>query len=319
MKKFLLIFVSIIAVLVTGAVLVFVLNYTGTIDITHNHVVNPVKVYYTEDGHMYTESKWQWTPAESKEVIEYVPAGMTGTKNLSLLLHDTTYCDITVPDVPCIYDYGKTVWAEDGSFMIRVIGDANIDNLSSLAGIDNGENINQYSLRNADGKKGARVLATLVGDYAIIANVYSGDDEYSILYNSISRDIKPYEVTSVPYAKSLKKLQSVSYDGNFAQSITADSNSIILESYKFQDGSIRYRNVPESFSDACNEYLIQIAKFSRSGQIEEEYLTDNVLYARSGEYYLLVIKKTSNMCFVMVGHGEEANCNIVFNMMQLVG
>lgn len=319
MKKLLLIFVSILAVLVTGAVLVFVLVYTGVIDLSDTPIIPADKVYQDEDGHIYTESRWEWHPIESKEVISYIPNTSVKTRTLHLLLHDSTYYDITVPDIPYIYDYGKTIWAVDGSYMVRIMGDADIYNLASLAGIDNGENINQYTLRNVDGKKGARTLATLIGDYVIIVNVYQGDENYSVLYDSIANNRETYEISEVPYAKSLKQLQNVSYEGKYAQSITADGNSLVLGQQRFQEGSLRWRNVTEKFDDACNTYLIQLSQFSETGLIEEVYRTDNVLYARSGSYYLLIVNKTSNMCFLMLGCGEEANCNIVFNMMHLIG
>lgn len=310
MRKIVLVIVSVLTVAITGLIVVAVLSYTGIIggDLLDRRTV---RVYEDENGNVYTEANWTWKPIESKKVISYHDDVSTKRRDVTLLLSDTEFYDMEVPDVPCVYDFGRTVWAEDGSFMIRVIGDASIDNLASLAGIDNGENMNQYTLRNKDGVKGQRILATLIGNTAIVVNVYSGDDAYSILFDSISKNRNVYEFNGVQYSKDCKVLSEVSYSGKYTRSVIVNDVSLHQIKYMFEDGSLWHQVVVKTFDDTCREYMIKICAFSRVGQIEELYNNGSVLYARSGDYYLAVISYNSNTCLTIVGQGEEAKCNIV--------
>lgn len=316
MKRVLTIVGVVLAVIVTICVLVFVLFYTGVLK-KEDVDGESVHVYEDDAGHVYTERVWDWKPIESKRIISYHDSVSTPTKIVTLMLSDNTFYDVTIPDVPYMFDFGRTLWASDGSFMIRVVGDVNISNLSSIAGIDNGENINQFTLRNKDGVKGQRVIATLIDDVAVVVNVYQGDDTFTILHNSIANNREAYTVEDVTYAKSCKTLNALEYSGKYTPSIAVDGVSLYQTKHLFEDGSLWYQGVTKSFSDVCKEYMVKLCAFSITGKIEEVYNNGDVLYAKSGSYHLAVISYNANTCLVIVGDGEEALCNILSNILQL--
>lgn len=313
MKKVIPIVVSILGLAVTITVVLAVLYYTGVIS---SDVVEPksVSVYEDESGLKYTEASWDWKPTESGKVISYHESVTAPTTQVILELANCSFYKMTIPDVPYIYDFGKTVWAVDGSFMIRVIGGADMSNLSAIAGIDNGENMNQFTIRNKDGVKGQRVLATLIGDTAIVVNVYEGDNNFSILLNSISENRDVLEIEEVPFARSLKELDSISYSGEFTHSVRVSDVSLYQNKYLFESGCLWSQGVVKSFNDTCRDYMIKLTAFSKTGLIEEMYNNGRVLYAKSGDYHLAVIAQNSNTCLVIVGQGDEAKCNVIYNI-----
>lgn len=310
MKRVLSIIGVCLCVVLTVGVLVGVLLYTGVLD-KKDILPATVYTYTSEDGRIYTEKAWDWKPIESKKVISYKDVSVVDKRTISLSLESGLYYDISIPDVPYIYDFGKTVWAEDGSFMIRVVGRANMTTLSALAGIDNGENINQFTLKSKDGVKGARTLATIIDDVAIVVNVYSGDETYSILRDSIANNRETYEIQDIVYAKGCKYLDEISYTGSYIRSVTYDEMSMSNKKYLFEDGALWIQSVVMSFNDTAKLYQEKLMTASPSGKVEQYYISDKIMFAKSGEYYAAVVYYNTNTSIAMVGQGEEALCNIV--------
>lgn len=310
MKKVVTIIGIIVCVIVTIGVAVFVLVYTGVLS-KNDISLSSVSTYTTEDGLTYTEKKWDWSPKESKQIISYVDTSAVSKRVVTLSLDSGLYYDVKIPDVPYIYDFGKTVWAEDGSFMIRVIGNADMSTLSAMAGIDNGENINQFTIKSPDGKKGARVVATLIGNTAIIANVYYGNDAYSIIRDSIADNRDSYEIGEVPFAKGCTYLKEVSYTGTFAPSISYSEVSMSSDKHLFENGALWVQSIVQPFDQASKLYLEKLVTASASGKVEQYYTSDKLMFAKSGTYYCAVIYHNTNTSIAMVGEGEEALCNIV--------
>lgn len=317
-KRILCISACVISILLTAAIVIFVLIKTGILDFNK---IDPfeVRTFVTDDGLTYTEKIWTWKPIESKKIISYHENVADKTVTVSLALDNSRYYDIKIPDVPYIYDFGKTVWAEDGSFMIRVVGQANMDTLAALAGIDNGENINQYTLRSKDGVKGARTLATLIDDVAIIVNVYEGDSCYSIIRDSIANNHASYVIDEIPYSSGCKTLTSLKYSGSFTRSVINDgSNSLSQSKYLFEGGALWIQTVVLPYDQAVRYSLEKLVTSSRSGKVEQVYKTDKVSFASSGNYYVAVVYINTNTSLTFVGEGEEALCNIV-SMLSMYG
>ena len=311
MKRVLSIIGIIVAVLITGAVVFGVLLYTGVIK---SEDIDNLSVYVYENGQgqKYTVAEWSWKPIEDKKIISYVNVPATvPTVTVALAFDNDTYYDIKIPDVPYVYDFGKTVWAEDGSFMIRVVGNATMDNLAALAGIDNGESINQYTIKSPDGQKGARTIATLIKGTGIIVNIYSGNQTYSILRDSIADNRFTYSFSEVPYANGCKYIDKVSYTGSFIPSVSVDDKSIKQNRHMFEEGMLWTQTVVQVYADACHTYLAKMVASSVSGKVELYYDDGVKMYAKSGDYYVGVVKLNANTCIALIGMGEEANCNIV--------
>jgi uncharacterized protein YxeA len=308
MKKVFTVIGVILMVVLTVAVAVGVLVYTGVIG---KETLNKesVYIYTTEDGCKYTEAEWDWKPVEYKKLINYVDTTGVATQTISLYLEDDVYYNVTVPVTDYIYDYGKTVWAVDGSYMIRVISGASLDNLSSLAGIDNGQALNQTTLCTQDSRKGQKTIVTLIDSYAIIANVYYGDDTYSIIRNSLSSENSSY-VFDVSYADDYVELEKLSYVGEYVGQVVFQDVSLEQQKYMFADGVLWSSSVFEPLYKTKELYLERICAASGQG-IDETYSTDGMFYAKSGNYYLGLVSYNSNTTIVFLGDGEETKCNII--------
>lgn len=293
---------------VVGVVL-YLLFRTGILDFKK---VDNITVYeYTsEDGLIYTEAEWDWRAVENKEPIVYVKDTHNVAKtNVHLNLTKDLFYDVTIPNVPIIYDFGKTIWAEDGSFIIRVVGNANLNNLSALAGIDNGVNINKLTIANSEESKGHRVIATCIEDWAIIADVYSGNETFSIICDSIANNRSSYVVDDVNL-DSANKVDEITYSGNYCPQVVYKDVSLRQDRYLFKDGMLYVQSVTEPYYKARKEYLSKLV-VSANTPVSEIYDTNVEVYARAGDYTIGVISYNTNTSIVMIGKGEEARCNIV--------
>lgn len=315
MKRVLTIIGCILMVLLTCGVVVGVLFHTG---ILGKEVLNKQTVftYSSEDGRIYTEATWDWKPAEYKGKISYVDTSTVSKQVVTVHLSDNIYYDITLPVSEYIYDYGKTIWAIDGSYMVRVVANATLDNLASLAGIDNGESLNQITLTSKEGRKGARTIVTLVDSYAIIANVYFGDEVYSTLCDSLSSGATSYEVDYSSYIESATELEKLTYVGNYVGQVIFQEVSLEQKKYMFEDGTLWVSSSLVPLYEAKDTYINRMCV--ASGQpIDEVYDVPGMFYAKSGDYYLGLISYNSNTTIVLLGDGEESKCNIISVMKYL--
>lgn len=309
MKKAFIIAGAVIVVLAVVGFLVFVLSYTGVLD---PKVVDNRDVYYytTDDGLSYTEAEFTWHAMEGDEVIQYVENYNIPSTVIAMNLDGNTYYDISIPDKEIIYDFGKTVYAVDGSFVIRILGGAKLDNLSALAGIDNGIAVNQITLVSNDKVKGRRTIVTIVDDSAIVVDVYGTNEEYSLLRDSLATNHASREIGDIPYSANLIRLSEISYEGSFAPQVVYKDVSLTQQRYLFADGSLYTQSVVEPFYKAKREYLARLVATS-GGQVDTLYEDDDALFAKSGDYYVGVINYNTNTSIVLIGKGEEAYCNIV--------
>lgn len=311
MKRALIIVGCVLCVIATVFVVIYVLMRTDIIG-KEDIVPTEVSIFTDDAGRTYTEKNWMWKPIESKKIISYKDVSGVKTTTVSLALADGLFYDVRIPDVPYIYDFGKTIWAEDGSFMIRVVGQATMDTLSQLAGIDDGDNINQYTLKSKDGVKGAKTIATIIDGSAIIVNIYDGDETYSIIRDSIADNRSSYTIDEIPFSKGCKYLQSVKYEGNFVQSVTiGNESSLSNNKYLFADGTLWIQSVVIPYEQAVKYSLAKLVTSSPTGKVEQYYETDTITFAKSSDYYIAVIYVNANTSVTIVGEGEEALCNIV--------
>lgn len=308
-KRIISILVSILLIIATIGVVIFVLNKTGIINKDKLDKVE-VHTYEDENGYTYTEREWSWKPAESRKVINYIDMNNAETQTIALHLEDTTFYNITVPTGNVIYDYGKTVWAEDGSYLIRVIGDVTLDTLSKAAGIDKGIALDQTTLSSPDDVKGARTLCTLIDDTAIIVNVYSGNETYSIIRDSLTSNKDVIYINEVEYSNTYTELTKVNYTGQYIPQVHFSEFDLSWLQYLFADGQLSVYTKYDKMHNIEDTLLAQLNVFSQSA-IDETFRTDSMLYAKAGDWYLGLFKYNTNTTVVLFGSGEEAKCNIV--------
>lgn len=300
---------AILILCVTGAIVIGALTYTGIIDWDRaqgQHVFE----YTTEDGYKYTERDWEWSPVEYKKKINYVDVTGVATRTVNMHLTGDTYYTITIPDVDYIYDYGKTLWASDGTYMIRVVGEATLTNLASLAGIDNGDSITQTTLCTREDVKGARTIVTLIDSYAIIVDVYSGDTVYSILRDSLANNKMSTTITECTYTDDYLELEKLTYTGDYVAQVVFQDISLVQEKYLFAEGSLWVSSDLDNYVRLEDTYLKLLCEAS-STSISRTYKADGMFYAAAGDYSLGLISYNSNTTIVLLGDGEEAKCNII--------
>ena len=309
MKRILIIIGAIVLVIAAGLFTWFFLTYTELLspkDVDRKTVYT----YTNDDGLVYTERQWDWKPMNNKEEIHYTEDIFTPVRTVQLNLVDEVYYDINIPDVPIIYDFGKTIYAEDGSFEIRVVGNVTLDNLSAMAGIDKGTALNQLTIVNSEKSKGKRIIATVVDDCGIIANIFNNDEYYSIIRDSLGKNHKSYLIDEIPYSDTCNYLSELVYTGSFVPQLIY--RDITLESTKhlFEYGYLWTQSIVEPFYRAKQLWLTKMVVTSGM-PVDSIYETDDILFASAGDVYIGVVNYNTNTSIVLIGEGEEAYCNIV--------
>lgn len=307
LKRLLVIFICVAAVIATGVLVYFVGTYTG---LFNKEKIDRVHVYEyeTEDGRVYTKREFEWKPITKKTKITLINEEAHSIR-IPLILSRGVYTYLDIPDVPIINDMGKTIYAEDGSFMIRVIGNTTMDNLSAVAGIDNGTNLNQFTIVTKEGKRGPRTFATLIQDSGVIINVFSGDDYFTTFYNSLQNGL---EVVSDVNA-SLNGMYDTSlleYNGMYAPSVYPKVRSMQAETFMFKSGYLYSQTVALSPKDAITTYLQDLAILANTENISQYYENDKLFVAQVDDWTLGILKLDSSASMVMIGSGDEAWCNI---------
>lgn len=314
MKKAGTIIICTLGILLTLGVGIFTLFQVGVLEFRGMDTVN---VYtYTDDmGRKYTEREWDWKPIESKELIEYVDVSELEKQTVTLSLTPGTFYDLEIPIGNYIYDYGKTIYAEDGSYLIRVVADCSLDDLSSTAGIDDGINIDKVTLTSPEDKKGMKIVCTLIDKYAIIVNVYSGNENYSTLCDALLNK-ETYSIPSITKSEDFKLLDSITYSGEYVAQVVFKSIDLSWNKYLFEEGELVTAVSYSPMTDTFDEYITKLMAFSRS-PISELYQSKSMCYAKAGEYELGLLEYNDNTVIVLIGRGEESKCNIVSIMQYL--
>ena len=312
MKKILNIFIIAIVLCITAGVVLFVLNYTDVFNV-NKALSKDTSIMYTDDGKIYTERKWTWKPIETRDKITYESdTSSVPTRKISLTLGDNEYYDITIPsDIEIIQDFGKTVWAVDGSYQIRLIKGVTLNTITSLAGIDDGTAITQSLITTADGKKGRRSIALLLkDDVGVVADIYSGNDTYSIIRDSLMKNNSTYVATAPNVIKQTENLSDISYIGNYAAQVVFQDVTLKQQQLLFADGLLYIQSDVRPLYKIVDEYLIRLSETS-TRDIDILYRSSSFVYAESGDYILGLIYYNSNTTITLVGQGEEAKCNII--------
>ena len=307
LKKILLV----LAVVLTLGFVVFALWYLGILDFNK---VKPGNVAIMKDdyGRTYTERRWYWKPKEYRGMVTYLPdsSGLL-TTSVPLLLHDDTYYNVEIPaDSEYIWDMGKSIFAEDGSWQVKVVGNATLDNISSLAGVDQSEALTRNVLQSPTSKKGSKTVATVIDGCGIICTIYEGDAAYTIMRNSLVSNQSPYEIDSVQYADEIRYINTLSYSGQYVAQVQYTEVNLSIDEYLFADGSLYVLSDLENIKATRERYLKQLNVMS-GAKIESLYDKDGIVYAQAGDCFIGLISYNSNTTIVAIGQGEEARCNIL--------
>lgn len=307
-----------VLILVAIGVVLGVLTYTGVFD-REDVSENKVLVQTDDRGRQYTSRQYSWKPLEYRKQILLVPdTSRISKQTVSVNLHDNVYYDIKVPTETSYFcDYGKTVFADDGSWQIRVLSEATLDNIGQLAGIVDGDSLSSNVIQTKYENKGAKSIATIFDGYAVVCTVYQGDAAYTIMRNSLVENQNPYTVDTPTYSNELNRMESLSYDGSYVAQVKYNKNDISLEQWYFADGNMYISTDLRAFADITDIYLIKLCKESRSS-IDSIYQSGGVLYATAGDYQLGLITYNSNTTIVMFGKGEESRCNVLSYLISLL-
>lgn len=312
-KKIILILATILVIGVTIAIVYFVTTETGLLEKKED--VADIITMYTEDGKLYTESRWAWSPVTSREKIKYDESLQCSTVQHRFLLGDGIACSLDIPDVPVITDYGKSIYAVDGSFSIRVLHDVNVDTVVSTAGIANGESVSRTIYCTKSGTKGKRSVVRLFEEYstAIVIDVYTGSEYFTAMYKSLinTKEIKPL---TVEYSTLITDVDCISYTGEYSPYFTFTEGTYLLQQQHFADGWINAQTLTDSLSNVLSNNVTNTIALYGTPTIQH---IDGVYLLQTGDMYVCIVERNSNTCVVLTGCGEEAYCNIVHNIKML--
>lgn len=306
MKVVIKIFTSLLALAATATVVIFVLHKTGFWE----ENIERTSVFKQEyNGKIYTERKFEWVPEDSDEVIEYTKP-YSDTTSITLLLNPVTYYNIDVPNIPVINHFGKSVFAQDGSFGIRVLATYDPDDIGATVGITESENITNDIATNKPGVKGKRTIYTIIDDYLIIVDVYKNSEYYSTFQDSLLKNRKSYTMENDNlYVKEPAYLDDLKYSGEFMEQVILNQIDLEVKEYLFEYGAMYLSSSYFSMSETKDIYLKQLVAFSKN-QISEIYEDSGKYYAKAGDWHIGLIAYNTNTTIVLFGYGEEAECNI---------
>lgn len=303
---------AVLAIGVTISVVIFVLFKTG---ILHGKEEQPgIFKHTTEDGKIWTENNWQWVPAKIDKTPTYDETLLGSEKGVFYLhLTNNDYYKVEVPlGYECYWDYGKCVYAKNGEFCIRLVNNLNQYNLATMAGITDAESISSNVITNKEEKRTFRVLASLVGDtgYGIICEIYSGDDVYTVLQDSLLKGLD--NLVSVSNDSNYTLLDRLPvYDGEFTQRNITSDFSLKTAKYAFADGDLYLQSDVRPLNNIVNEYVTLLEIMSNNAEVVG-YAGEGFYYFEAGDAYLGMYAYNFNTTEVMIGVGEETKCNILY-------
>lgn len=274
-------------------------------------------LYFSESGVPYTVRDWKFNTVESKEVIEYINTDNQPKQYVSLCLFDNTYIDIAVPNGIGFYnDICKCVYADDGSYYIRVINNKINQSISEVASIKEFDSLSDNCIASKLGSKGCQTIAASIPDtdYVVIADVYSNSQTYSIIRDSILT-AKTY-VEEVELNKDLKLDDFPEVNPWFNQYKFTDMSTKV-ETLYFADGYLSSYARIQPIDSTCKELLAKLCKLSNS-DITSYYVKDAFLYAESEYFTLGLFEYNSTTTIVLIGFGEEARADIIQSLKDLM-
>lgn len=309
MKKVLIIITSIIVTIGLGYML-----YVNLITMKENNTEQKELVVVTErfadTGQKYTKREFRWEENKSdNSILNYVDTVKVEKQMVSVELNDYEYCDIVIPKGDYIMDLNKSILAADGSYSIRVIDGVTMDNLAALAGLTEYTALTQYTITSAEKDRGAKVVATLIGDYAVIATIYSGDDTYSILRDSLQRNMKPYRVEDATYVENVEILKDIQSSNIYYPQVEVSINDMNINTQYYEDGFLQQTIQLDPLYLVEELWLVKLNNISGSG-IDSSYKGEGYSFHSANDYYLACKEENSNTVIVLLGKGEEAKANI---------
>ena len=335
MKKVIKIFCIVILIIVLLVGIGFVLYLSGILD---RHVNGDNIIHITETGQMWTEGIDNWEPKKSREEIVTLPnSGNSGNKKVYLHLTGDSYYALNIPaHVTYKWDYGKAIRGDNGELFIAVVKGVTTDTLASIAGILKPCWITENVVMNEEGKKGSRIIATLIDgtDFAIVATVYSGSDIFTAIRNSfitgdsdavlLKSDDSLLNVEDVsvqsdgglgfmhlyaPKNNDARAIRDLTYSGGFVQSVEFKNVNLQQEVYRFADGYLTIQSAVRDFNKVEQEYLTYL-NIMAGTQVSSSYEQGGLSYYEAGNACLGLFSYNSNTIIILTGEGEEARCNI---------
>lgn len=309
MSRVIKIIIVAIIVAITIFTVYFVLTKTGVLGVK---LFKPqVSTFSTDNGKIYTIRDWKWTPVEYTGKINKVEASSLPSRKVLLSTDRDSYYTVRIPDKNYITDFGKTIYAEDGSYMIRILSDIRTADLGVVAGITDPILIDSKCILTNDKAKGKRTVARLLDDStAVVADIYYGDDTYSIISDSIINNKSIISGADVSYTGDSVQLSDIIYSGKYVGQVTFQKVDLQMQKYLFADGYLWIQSDLNPLKDVQNRYLKKLVNIA-SQSITASYMNSSIVYAEAGDYTLGLFSYNTNTTIVLIGQGEEARCNIV--------
>ena len=309
MKRALKVTICILLAIATVITVYFVLTKTGILGVK---LFKPtVSTFTTDSGKLYTVRNWKWTPVEFTGKINKIESASLPSKKVLLSVDKDSYYAVRVPDKNYITDFGKTIYAEDGSYMIRIMSDIDSTNLGVTAGITDPILIDSRCIATNENAKGKRTIARLLNEtVAVVADVYYGDDTYSIISDSIINNKTVTNGQDATFAPDAVQLSDIRYQGKYVGQVTFQKVDLQMQKYLFADGYLWIQSDVNPMADIKDRYLRKLVNIS-SSNISSYYMTSGMIYAEAGDYTLGMLAYNTNTTIVLLGQGEEARCNII--------
>lgn len=321
-----------IIILLLSLILVIGLGCGGYWLFTHRSTDgnNKIKITsYDDDGTISTERDWEFVPYKGDEEIK------------SSIVYDANYRDVNqVRDVPMYiasntkvnlsipagieyeWDYGKTLYALNGEFKVKIVTAMDDSDLLAKAGIDNPKTVDGTSdvFITNDSTKGPKTICTFIGktSYGIIADIYKDtNDALNIIGNSLIELSKKGLYNNSILLSMRNDVEKVNalpeIDGELAKyksSISVDGLYMQLYSKRYEDGNIYSMTVTNPIQLCIRDY-VDILEIMSGHKISSYYQDTKIFYSESDEYSLGLIKISNNATTVLIGKGIECRANIL--------
>ena len=298
-----------VAILIGGGI--FAALHFGLVSVD-KIIDNPIKVMKDEYGKIYTQDLWEWNPKENTGKIIYTPETSNDISHKEVLeIDENKFIECHIPDgYEVRNDNLKTIYARDGSFIVRICTGVTEKTLPQMAGMKSYQESDGVYLTLAK-EKGAYTIAKMLDKFnGIIIKVYADSEAYSVLLDYCKDDISIFTDIDCNSLISMESLPEC--DKAWLPIVELDTGSLSLNANYFSDGYLYIQNKVTSRNE-CRTYCIKRISMQSAEDIKSFINSNGIKYAyyESGEYSSAVLEISSNQFVVMNGKGIEAKENIL--------
>lgn len=244
----------------------------------------------------------------------------TETETIHIDLDGEYFYDVEIPKgVDYVTDYSKSIYGKEPSFTLQVLSGVTDSSFSYVTGISNAETVTKNCVRTKVGVRGPQESAILLQNgRALVLRCYNAPEVFATVLSSFTNENNvPYKVDNIKWVDPVKHITQLSYSGSYKPTAInkADIGTTCL--YKFDTGCLYAMKELEKF-DKCKDFMLKKLNVVSGYPIEETFSYQNIYYAKAGDFYMALYGENYNTTVVIFGNGEEAMCNIIFLLNQLL-